>query len=174
VLNATSINTGHGWQFTPLWMGESPWACVPGGGANHSDLGARRRSGLLRGLMTVHMKAGLAADPIRLSFSQQSYSLQRSPLTTEGVRREFQEAIAELRTDLDAFTPDEARSLMACGYQMASKAYERDLADLVDADAPGASWVFAPELAEITSPAPSTPRRSGLLELLKAGKKVNL
>jgi hypothetical protein len=65
---------------------------------------------------------------------------------------------------------------MACGYQMASKAYERDLAELVDADAeaPGASWVFAPELAEITSPAPSTPRRSGLLEHLKAGKEVKL
>src|SRR3954471_11537759 len=26
VLNATTVNTGHGWQFTPTWMGESPWA----------------------------------------------------------------------------------------------------------------------------------------------------
>ncbi|HEX5871222.1 MAG TPA: patatin-like phospholipase family protein, partial [Longimicrobium sp.] len=26
VLNATSVNTGHAWQFTPTWMGESPWA----------------------------------------------------------------------------------------------------------------------------------------------------
>jgi hypothetical protein len=35
VLNATTVNTGHAWQFTPKWMGESPWAvheaadCVP-------------------------------------------------------------------------------------------------------------------------------------------------
>jgi hypothetical protein len=26
VLNATTVNTGRGWQFTPTWMGESPWA----------------------------------------------------------------------------------------------------------------------------------------------------
>ena len=26
VLNATTLNTGHAWQFTPTWMGESPWA----------------------------------------------------------------------------------------------------------------------------------------------------
>ena len=26
VLNATTVNTGHAWQFTPTWMGESPWA----------------------------------------------------------------------------------------------------------------------------------------------------
>ena len=26
VINATTVNTGHGWQFTPTWMGESPWA----------------------------------------------------------------------------------------------------------------------------------------------------
>ena len=26
VLNATTVNTGHAWHFTPTWMGESPWA----------------------------------------------------------------------------------------------------------------------------------------------------
>lgn len=26
VLNATTVNTGHAWQFTPTWMGESPWS----------------------------------------------------------------------------------------------------------------------------------------------------
>jgi predicted acylesterase/phospholipase RssA len=26
VLNATTVNTGHAWQFTPTWLGESPWA----------------------------------------------------------------------------------------------------------------------------------------------------
>jgi predicted acylesterase/phospholipase RssA len=29
VINATSVNTGHAWQFTPTWMGESPWAVHP-------------------------------------------------------------------------------------------------------------------------------------------------
>ena len=26
ILNATTVNTGHAWHFTPTWMGESPWA----------------------------------------------------------------------------------------------------------------------------------------------------
>ena len=241
VLNATTVNTAHGWQFTPTWMGESPWAvheeadsiprlqwswyepavkwqmelgravaasaCVPlifeplsidgaydgirvqlvDGGvhdnqgtvsllalncnvllvsdacgqllfepspqpglkglgayamrsmdtlmervrlANYADLSARRRTGLLRGLMFLHMKAGLDANTIRLPFSPEAYEIRRSPLSPSGVRREFQQALAELRTDLDAFTPKESCALMACGYQMASKAFQRDMAKL--------------------------------------------
>jgi hypothetical protein len=214
ILNATTVNTGHAWHFTPTWMGESPWAvheaadtiprlewceydpdvgwqielsravaasaCVPlvfeplrmckayddidvslvDGGvhdnqgtvallasdcnvilvsdacgqlmlepmppigitaaaratkrsmdtlmervrlANFSDLDGRRRSGLLRGLMFLHMKAGLDADVIHLRFSQETYPLEHTPLSPSGVRREFQKALAELRTDLDAF-----------------------------------------------------------------------
>ena len=26
ILNATTVNTGHAWRFTPTWMGESPWS----------------------------------------------------------------------------------------------------------------------------------------------------
>ena len=32
VLNATTVNTGHAWQFTPTWMGESPWSTSSRGG----------------------------------------------------------------------------------------------------------------------------------------------
>ncbi len=35
--------------------------------ANYGELAARQRSGLLRGLMFLHMKAGLDADPIPLA-----------------------------------------------------------------------------------------------------------
>lgn len=48
-------------------------------------------------------------------------------LTTSGVRKEFQVALSELRTDLDVFTEDEQAALMARGYQMARKAMQRDL-----------------------------------------------
>jgi predicted acylesterase/phospholipase RssA len=30
VLNATTVNTGRGWQFKPTWMGESPWVLSEG------------------------------------------------------------------------------------------------------------------------------------------------
>jgi predicted acylesterase/phospholipase RssA len=289
VLNATTVNTGHGWQFTPTWMGESPWAIhsaadsvprlqwfryqpdagwyislgravaasasVPGvfsplnlqapykdpelqvqlvdGGvydnqgtvsllasncnvllvsdaagqlllelqpstglaglgkyavrsmdtlmerirqANYGDLSARLMSGLLRGLMFVHMKAGLDADPIQLDFPTEAYTIKRSGLSPSGVRKEFQQALAELRTDLDAFSSDESESLMALGYQMSAKAFERDLSkfsELSD-DAETTSWPFADKLKEITSTQANTPGRKALLANLKAGKTVNL
>jgi predicted acylesterase/phospholipase RssA len=287
VLNATTVNTGHAWQFTPTWMGESPWAiheaadsiprlewswyephagwkmevaravaasaCVPGvfaplpineaydgvtvhlvdGGvhdnkgtvsllaldcnivlvsdacgqlllekdtapgvtgllayanrsmstlmervrlANYADLAARQRSGLLRAQMFLHMKAGLDADTIRLKFSQESYDLQREALSPSGVRKEFQQVLAELRTDLDAFTPEESSALMACGYQMTCWAFQRDLAHIRElADVPvEADWPFKPMLKEITSTAASTPDRESLLVALAAGSRVRV
>jgi predicted acylesterase/phospholipase RssA len=288
ILNATTVNTGHAWRFTPTWMGESPWsvhesadsiprlewsmydkstgwqmrlaravaasACVPmvfaplrigqhygqgieislvDGGvhdgqgsvsllasgcnvvlvsdacaqlrlepvpvpglkglktsalryvdtlmervrlANFADLEARRRSGLLRGLTFLHMKAGLDADVIRLRFSQEAYGLESTPLSPSGVRKDFQRALAEMRTDLDVFTPDEAYGLMACGYQMASKGLDRELPKLqkVWCAAPRTDWPFQEMLAEITSVASTTAHRDDLLAALRAGHNVDL
>jgi predicted acylesterase/phospholipase RssA len=283
VLNATTVNTGHGWQFTPTWMGESPWAvheaadivprlqwarynggswrmrlgravaasaCVPGvfaplkltapyvppvdvrlvdGGvydnqgtvallaancnvlivsdaagqllleaqptpglrgllsyagramdtlmervrqANYGDLSARRMTGLVRGLMFLHMKAGLDADPIRLDFSDEAYTLRRSTLSAFGVRKDLQQALAELRTDLNVFTPTESLALMACGYQMASKAMQRDLGHLHElfGDTVAGHWPFTEMLSDITS----RDKRDELLEALKEGSVVQI
>jgi len=285
VINATTMNTGHAWQFTPTWMGESPWAVhaaaesiprlkwswyepardwamelgravaasgsVPGiiapveianaytdihvqlvdGGlhdnegtvsllalncnvvivsdacgqllfekrpragirglaanamrsmemlmervrlATFESLAARQRTGLLRGLMFLHMKAGLEADPIPLRFSQEFDESSGETLSASGIRRDFQRALAELRSDIDAFTPDESHALMAFGYRMATWAFARDLAQLDELwDEPvEAAWPFAAMLEEITSTAPATPRRSQLLAALQAGSTV--
>jgi predicted acylesterase/phospholipase RssA len=289
ILNATTINTGHAWQFTSTWMGEAPWsiyeaadsvrrlqwanydvaagwkielaravgasACVPGvfaplkleaqfedndirvslvdGGvfdnqgtvsllasncnvllvsdacgqlmlekaprrglvglakyamramdtlmervrlANFGDLDARLRSGLLRGLMFLHLKSGLDADIIRLRFSQDTYQLRRSPLSHWGIRKDFQQALAELRTDLDDFSLDESSALMACGYQMALKGFQRDLEEFTGMWDPPKTldWPFKAMLAEITSTEPATPRRDELLAALRRGNKVRL
>jgi predicted acylesterase/phospholipase RssA len=288
ILNATTVNTGHAWRFTPTWMGESPWsihesadsiprlewskydksagwqirlaravaasACVPmvfaplrigqyyGQGieislvdgavhdnqgsvsllasgcnviivsdacaqlmlepapvpglkglrtstlrfvntlmervrlANFADLESRRRSGLLRGLTFIHMKAGLDADIIRLRFSHEASTLESTPLSPSGVRKDFQRALSEMRTDLDAFTTDEANGLMACGYQMASKSLDRDLPKLhkVWRAAPRADWPFQEMLAEITSVAATTVRRDDRLAALRAAHNVDV
>lgn len=287
VLNATTVNTGHAWQFTPTWMGESPWAshpaadsvprlqwhwyepganwrirlaravaasaCVPGlfeplridgayedcqiqlvdGGvydnqgtvallahdcgvllvsdaagqlllekapqpglaglgsyavramdtlmervrlANYGDLAARVRTKLIRGLMFLHMKDGLDADTIRLNFSQESYVTQRTPLSPLGVRKDVQQAVAELRTDLDVFSDDEANALMACGYHMARKAFERDLQAFPELyTSPIAEkWPFASMLEEVQSSSASTPRRREVLDALREGRKRKL
>ena len=287
VLNATTVNTGHAWQFTPTWMGESPWAVheaadaiprlewawfdaqagwrmtlgkavaasaavpmlfsplqiddayegfevqlVDGGvhdnqgsvallaldcnvllvsdaagqlqleqgptkglkglaahatrnmntlmervrQANYGDLAARSKSGLLRGLMFLHMKAGLDADTIRLRFSQRSYQIERAPLSRFGVRKDFQQALADLRTDLDAFTPEEARALMACGYKMAENAFKSDLRHLSElSDEPKrVAWPFQKMLDEITSPVPATADRERLLRAFADGSEVTM
>jgi predicted acylesterase/phospholipase RssA len=143
--------------------------------ANFADLVARRRSGLLRGLMFLHMKAGLDADAIRQRFSQEAYVLERAPLSPSGVRKDFQQALAELRTDLDVFKPVEACGLMACGYQMASKALDRQLPKLREVwrAAPRADWPFKEMLDEITSVANTTARRDDQLAALRAGHRVD-
>lgn len=284
VLNATTVNTGRGWQFTPTWMGESPWAlnegadnierlewanynrkarwrmrlaravaasaCVPGifaplrldpsyetvdvelvdGGvydnqgvaallamncnvlmvsdasgqlklerkspeglagiakyaqramdilmervrqATYADLDSRRLTGLVRGLMFQHMKEGLDADTIRLPFSQETYQIERTLLSPSGVRKEYQRALAELRTDLDAFSLDESRCLMACGYQMAAHSFAEHLArkipELADHEQK-TDWIFSPDLEKITSLDP--PDDGELLKSLQEGSKV--
>ncbi len=144
--------------------------------ANFGDLDARRRSGLLRGLMFLHMKSGLDADVIRLKFSQDTYQLDRSPLSPSGVRKDFQQAVSELRTDLDDFSLDESSTLMACGYQMALKGFERDLAKFSGMwDPPKTQdWPFKAMLAEITSTKETTRRRDELLAAFSRGNKVRL
>jgi predicted acylesterase/phospholipase RssA len=288
ILNATTVNTGHAWQFTPTWMGEAPWSiyqsadsisrlewseyndgagwkitlgravaassCVPGvfaplkidaeyedqemrvslvdGGvhdnqgtvsllsancnlllvsdacgqlalersstegvaglgkyamrsmetlmervrlANFADLDARRRSGLLRGLMFLHMKDGLDADVIRLKFSQEIRQITRAPLSPLGVRKDFQAALAELRTDLDDFSGNESLALMACGYQMAAGRFELDLEGLAVWDAKiETTWPFTEMLQEITSPLQHTSKREPLLAELRKGKTVQI
>lgn len=284
ILNATTVNTGHNWQFTPTWMGESPWtihkaadsvprlerhwyvphekwaislgravaasACVPGifeplriddayegykiqlvdggvydnqgtaallahnctvllvsdaagqllleqapnpgvaglaayalraqdtlmeriRGANYADLDARVRTKLIRGLLFLHMKDGLDADSIRLKFSQEPYETRREPLSRLGVRKDFQKAVAELRTDLDVFTEDESNALMACGYRMAAMAFEWDLQQFVELSTTPITgqWSFAEMLKEVESTDAYTSRRQQLLDALHEGSK---
>ena len=88
----------------------------------------------------------------------------------------FQQALAELRTDLDAFTPDESHALMACVYQMAAWAFQRDISSLTELwdDPEKVAWPFEAMLEEITSTAATTPRRDSLLAALRAGSAVRL
>jgi predicted acylesterase/phospholipase RssA len=143
--------------------------------ANFADLDARRRSGRLRGLMFLHMKAGLDADMLRLDFVRDAYDLQREPLSPSGVSKDFQQALAELRTDLDAFAADEAHGLMACGYQMASKALDEQLPKMqkVWKEEARANWAFKGFLDDITSTENASGQRDQRLAALRAGNKVD-
>jgi predicted acylesterase/phospholipase RssA len=237
VLNATTLNTGHNWQFTASWMGEPPSgtdvkidanyrlrrmyyaqlpagqqeirlghavaasACVPGlfeplslsglyeskdkpivvrlvdGGVHDNqgiaalldqdctvilvsdasgqmdsqdtpspgmlgvplrsnsilqarvrasqfrELQARRRAGLLRGLMFVHLKQDLGAEPVDwVECQDRSEPVRRDPLLPYGIHREVQRRLSAIRTDLDSFSEAEAYALMTSAYCMTERA----------------------------------------------------
>jgi hypothetical protein len=126
--------------------------------------------------MFLHMKDGLDAEPIRLKFSQESYTTRRESFSLLGVRKDFQQAVAELRTDLDMFTDDEANALMACGYRMSMAAFERDLRDFDELyrQPVSAKWPFAIMLEEVESTAAATPSRKDLLDALQEGRTRRL
>ncbi|MEJ7767687.1 MAG: tetratricopeptide repeat-containing protein [Chitinophagaceae bacterium] len=243
ILNATALNTGHNWQFTASWMGESPASiqkadgnyrlrrmyykedgdikyrriirlgyavaassCVPGmfeplalknlypdkvirlvdGGvhdnqgiiglleqdcsvllvsdasgqmssvedpgssvlgvplrannilmervrnAQYQELNTRVRTGLLKGLLFVHLKMGLdthmvdwvnCEDPLDDNFM----SKPQSRLSVFNIRKDIQKRLAAIRTDLDSFNDTEAFALMTIGYLMTGMVYQQTI-----------------------------------------------
>ena len=94
--------------------------------AEYHDLKGRRRSGLLRGLMFVHLKADLDVDPIDWLQCPDPYDAsdearppeRRGPLTRYGIPKELQQLLSGIRTDLDSFSDAEAYALMLSGYRV--------------------------------------------------------
>ncbi|MDB5516896.1 MAG: Patatin [Tardiphaga sp.] len=262
ILNATTLNTGHTWQFTASWMGEPPaginseidanyrlqrlyhdeapppWrktrlgsavaasSCVPGlfeplpiaglypdrvlglvdGGvhdnqgtsalleqdctvmlvsdasgqmdtldvapfgllsvplransilqsrvreAQFGELAARRRAGLLSGLMFLHLKKDLDSEAVDwIDCQDPSERPSRSPLTSYGVQKKVQRQLAAIRTDLDSFSDTEAYALMTSGYLMAKGALQSDVLGFpIPAANPG-SWKFLKAQPDMTA-----------------------
>jgi predicted acylesterase/phospholipase RssA len=276
VLNATSLNTGHNWQFTASWMGEPPLdvdervdatpslrrvyyedappanreqslakavaasACVPGifppvtieqlypgidvelvdggaydnqgvaslleqdcavmlvsdasgqirdnehparsllGVANRSNsvlmsrvrgaqydlLASSLRSGRLRSLVVVHLRKGLWGAPVDWIGCQEPYDPCDDGLPADvgsapseyGIDPAVQRGLAQLRTDLDVFSDDEAFALMAAGYAMVRRELEQSLPDLATADPELEQvvvWPFEKMLTEMQAPPPT-------------------
>jgi hypothetical protein len=126
-------------------------------GSEYGELRSRVRSNTLRGFMNVHLTKGLPAQPRDWSKCQEPWEPldDPGPAAAElpyGIDDKVQRALAELRTDLDSFTDEEAYALMAAGYLMTSA----DLGEALPAlewPAPGAGvdWPFAAVQARMTS-----------------------
>jgi len=260
VLNATTLNTGHNWQFTATWMGEPPAgingeidgnyrlrrmyyyeapeayrryrlgyavaasSCVPGlfepinlpnlfsdrtvrlvdGGvhdnqgvtalleqgcsvllvsdasgqmeaqdqpgnsplssllrlnsilqtrvreAEYHELDARRRSCSLRGMMFIHLKKDLDVDPADWincedpvdASDEARPSNRRGDLTRYGIRKDVQNLLAGIRTDLDSFNEVEAYCLMTSGYRMTEYEFPRAVPDFPSSGEPAVEWKF--------------------------------
>jgi len=128
-------------------------------GAQFGDVLNRVRAGALRGVLAIHLTKGLSSRPKDWSRSQEPWTADVPPAEDDappayGIDANVQLAIAQLRTDLDAFTDDEAYALMAAGYLMTAHDLARDLPQLADVDPAlerAGGWPFFPVLTEMTS-----------------------
>jgi predicted acylesterase/phospholipase RssA len=117
-------------------------------GAQYSYLLRLRRAGALRGFMTVHLTKGLPAPPRAATGSAEQWAPEddaTAPTAAPyGIDPAVQRALAELRTDLDAFTREEAYALMGAGYRMT----EHELPPILRELGPPlrATWPFAETL----------------------------
>jgi hypothetical protein len=92
--------------------------------AQFSELDARRRSGLLKGLMFLHMRKDLDAEALDWRECQDRFeasdearpAARRGILTSYGLSKKIQRLLSAIRTDLDSFTEVEAFALMTSGY----------------------------------------------------------
>jgi predicted acylesterase/phospholipase RssA len=101
--------------------------------AQFSELDARRRSGLLKGLMFLHMRKDLDAEALDWRECQDPFeasdearpAARRGIETSYGLSKEIQRLLSAIRTDLDSFTEIEAFALMTSGYQQTDAAMDK-------------------------------------------------
>jgi predicted acylesterase/phospholipase RssA len=130
--------------------------------AQFSDLESRRRSGLLRTLMFLHLKRDLEMDPKDWIGCPLPYDAgdearpagEKGPLTSYGINRDLQRRIAAIRTDLDAFHDVEAFALMVSGYRMTEFHFPPELQWLAAPPLEKPPWGFLSMAGEMAKSAP--------------------
>jgi len=119
--------------------------------AQYRELTTLRQASLLRGLAFVHLKKDLPSVPIDWigcsHVPEQDERLrqiaQQEPLTSYGIRRDIQQLLSSVRTDLDSFSEVEAYALMTSGYKMIEQELRKpEFAEVVAAGVPGVHWEF--------------------------------
>jgi predicted acylesterase/phospholipase RssA len=135
------------------------------------DLLGRRRSGALQGVVFVHLTKELDQNVVTWVGGEEKPLLAVAEETSYGIRKEIQQKLAEVRTDLDAFSECEALALMTSAYQMTAQSLTAaNLPTLVGPAAapPPASWPFLAIGPALGTPAPgsSDPHASVVSSLL--------
>ena len=104
--------------------------------AEFRELEARRRSGVLRNMMFIHLKKDLAVNPVDwigcedpAEFGQDTGSAGGADETHHGILKAVQERLAAIRTDLDSFCDTEAFALMTSGYRLAESEIQKQFAN---------------------------------------------
>lgn len=114
------------------------------------ELDSRRNSGLVRGLMFIHLRKHLDVDPIDwvgcndpiAAYDDARPARQRGVLTGYGVRKDVQAKLSAIRTDLDAFSDVEAQALMTSGYRMTDYEFGESIRGFPDNGLSRFNWDF--------------------------------
>ncbi len=144
--------------------------------AQFLDLIARRRAMLLRGLMFIHLKMDLPVEPVDWAGCDEPHDKpnDEGALTPYHIRKDVQQELSAIRTDLDSFTDTEAFALMTSGYRMA----EEELVSkkrIEGFDMPtgkACDWRFLAIEEPMKQEKAEGARYKGLMLLLKAGRST--
>jgi hypothetical protein len=141
-----------------------------------------RSSGVLRGLMYIHLRDGLSAPPINWIGCTDPPDPATVPkptlLTGYSIRTDVQRGLAELRTDLDAFSELEAKALMESGYRAASWHLREDAREVPAALVPAADeagaepWQFHAVVPLVASITQSVELSNQVVAHLRRGSQV--
>jgi hypothetical protein len=138
---------------------------------------ARRRSGLLRAFMFVHLKKDLNVEPIPWKTCNEPpdpdakfATATPGDMTGYSLRKEVQKKLAAIRTDLDSFNDIEAYALMTSGYRMAEHEFAKYIRTLLPFTEERVDWRFlGVEKAMNATPGYEAERRQ-LEIILEVGK----
>lgn len=139
------------------------------------NLRSARDTGRLGGLAYVHLKQDLDADPVDWvdcedpvrPGDQLPAMSNANPRTRYNVWKPHQEALAAIRTDLDAFSDIEAAALMASGYLAMDAEMQRLARDvpMLVGDTQRESWFFSSVVPKLAKD------HDRLLQHLRSGSK---
>ncbi len=141
--------------------------------AQFDALQAQRDGGLIRGLMFIHLKQDLDVVPINWHGCEEPAEVadhtRDESHTPYGIRKQVQELLAGIRTDLDSFSNTEAFALMTSGYRMASYYLCKEKGLPVSESQPE-DWHFLKISDVMNGGLITSPEYGRLTELLAAGR----
>jgi len=128
-------------------------------------------SSLLRGVLYLHLKRDLEPQQVDWFYCPNpSMRPAANPLTSYGVRRDVQERLSAIRTDLDAFSNLEADALMLSGYLMTTEQFKTITSLPVSTDPP-VRWRFQ-AVERMACTTKDVPQLSELLRTLDVGARL--
>lgn len=133
-------------------------------------LSALADAGLLRGVAYVHLKRDLDGQPVDwLDCPDPSTPEQPEILTTYGIRKDVQAALASIRTDLDGFSDAEADALMLSGYHMMREEFASCIRGFPVTSSTAASWRFR-DIEKLASALTGSPELDKLKKTLAVAR----